>query len=649
MSHSTDKFGQGTIEYLVILAVVVIALVVVGLVTGVFSSPSQEITGSSSKTGEVAVGEISIVESVIDPNGDSLIKFSNNSSDSITLKKISVGNVDNSYDTTLVGLDSKGFSLSGLSSPCPCVSGQKSVKCELKIEYLTASGIIKTEIRTINAQCVNDAIAVNENIVISPIDNIAPVVTLSSPTGNVSSKVVDFVFDVTEAKGVNSCTLNIGSDSNVYTNIVNGLNTVRYNFATDKYVDWNVSCIDTSSNRGTSSPLSLDVDSNTFEITTCLELQDMNLNLAGKYVQMNDIDCGADTNNSSGRLWNGGLGFGPIGYIGPSCGRGCTSNYQPFSGTFNGGNYMISNLFINRPTQTEVGLFGETGGTLIQNVNLVDQNIIGKDYVAGIAGSLYMGRIINSSSNGSIRGATNVGGICGDTFHGTILDSFNLGSAEGVTYVGGICGYGSGDLISNSSNSGSIIGITNVGGIVGYSNNSISIRSSFNSGSVTGTDYVGGILGYSENALIRNTYNLGSITGRSYVGGISGISPMIYTSYNVGQVTGTVEYIGGLIGEIVIGSVMTNTFSLGLVTSPGYPDGGVSGYVLGAGTFSNNYWDVNLTNKLWCYSGPNPAGCVRTDNNAIAYKGANGIPFVNLGFDGNWIARDNNYPLLSWQ
>ena len=59
--------AQGTIEYLVVIAVVVVlSLVVVALVINVSSSPSQQISSSSDKLGNVAVGGISIVEAVSD-------------------------------------------------------------------------------------------------------------------------------------------------------------------------------------------------------------------------------------------------------------------------------------------------------------------------------------------------------------------------------------------------------------------------------------------------------------------------------------------------------------------------------------------------------------------------------------------------------
>ena len=84
-----NSIAQGTIEYLVIIAVVVVlSLIVVALSINVSSSHSQQIVSSSEKLGGVVSGGISIVEAVGNLEGDSLIMLSNNSGDGITLKKL---------------------------------------------------------------------------------------------------------------------------------------------------------------------------------------------------------------------------------------------------------------------------------------------------------------------------------------------------------------------------------------------------------------------------------------------------------------------------------------------------------------------------------------------------------------------------------
>ena len=263
---SGKSIAQGTIEYLVVIAVVVVlSLIIVALTINVTSSPSQQIVSSSEKLGNVAVGGISVVESVSNLEGESLIMLSNNSSDGITLKKISVeGGSESNYDDYIGAVDSVPVSLSGLKDSCPCSEGQKSVRCEFVFEYETRSGMKQVEKRTINVQCTNS----NE-----------------TPTPRDSGKVVEpIVFGTLE---------------------------------------------------------------HPWEINNCVELQNMNQHLGGNYVLGQDINCYNDTQLPNGALYNGGLGFEPVG-----------KDNLHFVGSFDGGGYTISNLMINRPQTNRVGLFG---------------------------------------------------------------------------------------------------------------------------------------------------------------------------------------------------------------------------------------------------------------------------------------------------
>ena len=83
--------AQGTIEYLVIIAiVVVISLVVVGLSTGLFNSSAGNINISTQKIGNVVgYGGISVVEVAVDSRGDGVLRLNNNSGDGFALTKVS--------------------------------------------------------------------------------------------------------------------------------------------------------------------------------------------------------------------------------------------------------------------------------------------------------------------------------------------------------------------------------------------------------------------------------------------------------------------------------------------------------------------------------------------------------------------------------
>lgn len=462
LNMQNSEHAQGTIEYLIVVAVIaVLSLVVITIASGIFSSPSQSISSSSSKIGEVAVGGISVVESVVDSEGDSLIKLSNNSSDAITLTKISAGGVDGNYSEQLVGLDSKIFSLNGVSSACPCEDNQKSAKCEFKIEYITSTGIVSTEYKTINVECVDDSSATDSSKVIDPIDLSLSAVSLSSPSGSVSSRIIDFVFDLTKANKIASCTLNAGNDSNIYSGFVDGSNTIRYTFSSDRAVDWNLTCVDTKSNVIQSSSLTLNVDANAYQITTCTELEGLN-DYSGDYELMNDINCGSISN------------FSPIaGAV--TCSWGSCQPVNLFSGTFDGKNYSINNLTINSSSPFS-GLFGAVYLGNIKNlsisgISLTCSGSIGNNGCGAVAGEFsgianqlavtgtitasgaWTGGIIGSNTYDAAFGRNK---LLNSSFNGSI---YSNGESD-VAITGGLVGLSTALDINNSTSAGVIYNLS---------------------------------------------------------------------------------------------------------------------------------------------------------------------------------------------
>ena len=248
-------YGQGTIEYLVILAVVVvISLVVVGLSINVIGSPSQQISSSSDKLGNYSNGGISVVEAVIDSQGDALLKLNNFSSDNLTLTKISSGDVELGYNEQLVGLDSKPFGLNGLASVCPCGEGQKKVKCDFLIEYIVG-GNTHSDTFSINADCVNN-VAASTGTIVEPL-NVVPSILLNSPANDAYIDAYDiaFVFTPNDVDGtISSCTLNVNNVVvGTLTNVIENTQTTIYDsiIASGRY-SWNVSCTDNDGDTNTS-------------------------------------------------------------------------------------------------------------------------------------------------------------------------------------------------------------------------------------------------------------------------------------------------------------------------------------------------------------------------------------------------------------
>ena len=119
--------AQGTIEYLVIIAVViVISLVVVSLSTNTVGGDISSLSVNASKiSSSVGTSGISIVDSVADFSGNGLIKLSNQSGGSLTVTKITaVDSAGNRKNTPFSGayVPSGGSVIFSLSSVIPCCS-----------------------------------------------------------------------------------------------------------------------------------------------------------------------------------------------------------------------------------------------------------------------------------------------------------------------------------------------------------------------------------------------------------------------------------------------------------------------------------------------------------------------------------------------
>jgi hypothetical protein len=142
-------------------------------------------------------------------------------------------------------------------------------------------------------------------------------------------------------------------------------------------------------------------------ITNCTGLQNIRTNLDGDYYLANDINCSCTSD------WNGGAGFAPIGNL---------SN--KFTGTFDGKNRRITNLYINRSSTDNVGLFGVTdSGSEIKDVGLEEVDVRGSSHVGGLVGYNLVGTIRNSYASGAVSGSVLVGGLVGEN-GGTITNAY---------------------------------------------------------------------------------------------------------------------------------------------------------------------------------------------------------------------------------
>jgi hypothetical protein len=203
-----------------------------------------------------------------------------------------------------------------------------------------------------------------------------------------------------------------------------------------------------------------------------------------------------------------------------------------FTGTLNGNGHTISNLWINRPNDCDIGLFGFIKGGRIEKlgVKIADSGVIGQCNVGGIAGRITdLGKIILSySKRGVIQAKSgNTGGIVGYANGGFVLYSYSEGNVIGTTDVGGIVGRVNADQISYSYSTASINGYDYVGGIAGFAKQSAVTNNAAINPLVDGSFDVNRVIGYDTNALTTlNNFALNTMmvsgTVIDDVGGLDG-------------------------------------------------------------------------------------------------------------------------------
>ena len=222
---------------------------------------------------------------------------------------------------------------------------------------------------------------------------------------------------------------------------------------------------------------------NPYHINTAAQLNNVRNHLNQHFKLTENIDL----SNFTGKK-----GWQPIG-----------SQNNPFTGSFIGDGYKITNLTIKRDENNDIGLFSVIDNGKIQNITLENVDISGKTAVGGIAGWNLDGKIIESSVSGEIWAADWTGGITGIN-SGQIEKSYTDVEIFGDEQVGGLTGVNN-DLIKNSYTQGEITGNAFVGGINGVNSEGI-IEKSYAVSNVRATRYSGGIAAIKDQGKIKNSY-----------------------------------------------------------------------------------------------------------------------------------------------
>ena len=256
------------------------------------------------------------------------------------------------------------------------------------------------------------------------------------------------------------------------------------------------------------------------------------------YELTRSLDFNDPASYASGRVntdWTTGKGFYPLG----GTGSGLTS----FRGNFDGNGYIISNLYMQHPNRSRIGLFSQLDGT-IRGVGLVNADVTGDVQVGGLVGYLKRGIVGDSYVTGSVTGVpdhfgdggTTVGGLVASVSDsGAISNSYANGTIAGRNYVGGLVGsnrgeitasYAAGEVSSQIYRLHFPYGVA--GGLVGYTANTGAIAASYSTAFVLGeSGNVGGLVGINEGTLADNYWDIqasGQASGVGAEGDTSGVA-----------------------------------------------------------------------------------------------------------------------------
>ncbi len=336
--------------------------------------------------------------------------------------------------------------------------------------------------------------------------------------------------------------------------------------------------------------------------------------------------------NSSGKFYQqtkdidmAGVPWTPIGGITISYGNVRIDTNNTFKGTYDGGNFKISNLVVDDLSANAQGLFGTVTGGTVKNVTMDSTcSIRAEAFSAAVVGmadgatiencrsyaTVYAnvfraesGGIVGSTSSSTIRGCTNYGSVTGNQNAG------QYGGTTGARWVGGIAGSTNSDLIVDCHNYGDITSGYYVGGIVGSGTSSSSSSSKFiriigcsNSGTINSSGSVP----------TADTFDVAVAAVGGIAGGMSA-NGVIEGCYNTGTIIADSPGVGGLVGQDA-GMTMANCYTTGTVTSTYTGDrdtaaGAAVGYAKGkTNNIKHNFYLAQSLNAI----GKTNASCTGT-------------------------------------
>jgi len=372
------------------------------------------------------------------------------------------------------------------------------------------------------------------------------------------------------------------------------------------------------------------------QITTWEELDNVRNGLDLDYILMNDLDQTSDGYDTYVGVAGG---WSPIGVFVPADIDGlrlgewdADNSSTPFTGSFNGNGFTISDLIIDRYYEgTNVnddppsydsfgqGLFGYLNDAEVYDLKILNASVSGFRHVGILAGYTRKSTLSDIETSGELYTRHNGGGLVGTIRENTLVQNCSsIADVEGDGVDGGSLRTGGlfgavhtstvqdcftngtvkGDAMDQGGLAGSIYG-TIVGGddYDKYDKNSyvgsLIIRCHA-SGTVSGRGAVGGLIGSTNQAsVVEDCYTTGEVFATSQeVGGLIGNTNYfshVIRSYSTSDVTGNGSWVGGLVGIVCNYSVVEQSFATGDVSNGRILTGGLVGHLSTGGVILDSY------------------------------------------------------------
>lgn len=308
---------------------------------------------------------------------------------------------------------------------------------------------------------------------------------------------------------------------------------------------------------------------------------------------------------------------------------------SPFSGIYNGGNYLINNLNIEENTGFQsAGLFGSVsnGNVIISNIKMRNVNVdINSNYSSmligdmGVTGETTLS-IMNIDIEGNVSGNKNSGGLIGYINNGEVV------TIKDITIKG--------DILSTDIDS-------SAGGLIGGAYTNIDAIENILIESIIKGGRAGGLTG-GDNSQFSNIYDVKIIN--SEINGIKNSGGLFGSLYNSALINKVLikdtviksdsSHSGGLVGEIVKLTASDITIENSNITGA-LSTGGIAGAIL----YDYSLSGINIDKKTTI----NGSGIENEGTGGISGKVTSSTtPISNVNISADITGVDNVGELYGW-